>query len=150
MALFSDAIDFLAKVENPKKAKMNSRKRLTAAEARKLKTKYPEVPEEFLAYLREIGGGAFRECQFAVYGFLGTPDEILGKGVLLRKDASIPVLCFGDNFSGDLSGFLPEEDWAVVELWHDDGTLWRVKKPFGTYIREQMLMGPDGEDLRSK
>lgn len=50
----------------------------------------------------------------------------------------------------DLSGFHPEEDWAVAELWHDDGTLWRVKKPFGTYIREQMLMGPNGVDLRKR
>ena len=150
MSLFSDAVDFLATVEDPDEPRMNSRKRLTATEARKLKSKHPGVPDDFLAYLREVGAGAFRECQFTVYGFLGAPDEILGKGVLLRKDPSIPVLCFGDNFSGDLSGFLPEEDWAVVELWHDDGTLWRVKKPFGTYIRERMLMGPNGEDLASK
>jgi hypothetical protein len=150
MALFSDVIDFLAKVENPKEAKMNSRTRLTAPQVRKLKGKHPDVPEEFIAYLREVGAGAFRECQFTVYGFLGTPDEILGKGVLQRKDETIPVLCFGDNFSGDLSGFLPDESWAVVELWHDDGSLYRVEKSFGEYIREQMQMGPGGADLRSK
>ena len=150
MTLFRDAVDFLAKVEDPDEGQMNSRKRLTATQAQELKTKFPGVPDAFVAYLCEVGAGAFRECQFTVYGFLGTPDDILGKGVLRRKDASIPVWCFGDNFSGDLSGFLPEEDWAVVELWHDDGTLWRVKKSFGEYIRGRMLMGPNGEDLRSK
>lgn len=136
------------RVENPKKQRMNSRKRLTAREADKMKRQFPGVPEDFLAYLREVGAGAFRECQYTVYGFLGTPDESLGAGVLYRQDPSIAVLCFGDNFSGDLSGFLPEARWAVVELWHDDGTLYRVKKAFGKYIRDQMLMGPRGKDLR--
>jgi hypothetical protein len=147
MAMFGDAIEFLARAENPKKKRQNNRKQLTASETKKLKRGFPGVPDDFVAYLREVGAGSFRQCQFTVYGFLGTPDQILGKGVLLRKDPSIPVLCFGDNFSGDLSGFLPEDNWAVVELWHDDGTLYRVKKPFGVYIRERMLMGPNGEDL---
>jgi hypothetical protein len=56
-------------------------------------------------------------------------------------------LCFGDNFSGDLSGFLPDSDWAVVELWHDSGTVYETKKGFGEYIREKMGLGPDGEEL---
>jgi hypothetical protein len=146
--MFDDVIDFLAKVENPKKAQMNARKRSTADQARKLKRDYPGIPEDFVAYLLEVGAGNFRECQFKVYDFLGTPDEILGEGVLFRKDANSRVLCFGDNFSGDMSGFLPEDHWAVVELRHNDGTMYRVKKPFGKYIREKMLMGTKGEDLR--
>jgi hypothetical protein len=150
MGSYDDAIEFLARVEDPKEKQMNSRTRLDARQASKLRGDFPGVPEEFVAYLQEVGAGAFRECQFAVYGFLGTPDQILGEGVLFRQDPSIQVLCFGDNFSGDLSGFRPEESWAVVELWHDDGTLWPVKKPFGKYIREKMLMGPRGKDLRAK
>ena len=150
MGMFDDAIAFLAKVEDPKEVRMNSRDKLTPSQARKLQGDYPGVPDDFVAYLREVGAGNFRECQFKVYGFLGTPDEILGQGVLPRKDPSVRVLCFGDNFSGDMSGFLPEENWAVVELWHDDGSLYREKKSFAEYIKEQMLIGPGGEDLRSK
>jgi hypothetical protein len=148
MRMFDDAVAFLARVENAKNARMNSRDKLTPSKARNLRREYPGVPDDFIAYLSEVGAGNFRECQFKVYGSLGTPDEILGEGVLPRKDASVRVLCFGDNFSGDLSGFLPDESWAVVELWHDDGSLYRVKKSFGEYIRERMLMGPGGEDLR--
>jgi hypothetical protein len=150
MALYDDVIAFLARVEDPKKQRMNTRKRLTARQVDKLRRQFPGVPEDFLAYLREVGAGAFRECQFTVYGFLGTPDEILGEGVLYRRDPSIRVLCFGDNFSGDMSGFLPEKRWVISEVWHDDGTLYRVKKPFDKYIRERMLMGPRGQDLRGK
>ena len=60
------------------------------------------------------------------------------------------VLCFGDNFQGDLSGFLPDDGWAVVELWHDARELYRTGQTFGQYIRNQMLMGPNGEDEQSR
>lgn len=150
MRLFDDAVAFLARVEDPKRRRMNARERLTARQVAALRRRFPGVPEEFLAYLREVGAGAFRECQFTVYGSLGTPDEILGEGVLYRREPSVRVLCFGDNFGGDVSGFLPENRWAVAELWHDNGTLYRVEKPFGEYIRERMLMGPGGEDLRAR
>jgi hypothetical protein len=49
-----------------------------------------------------------------------------------------------------MSGFLPEKRWAVVEVWHDSGTVYPVKKSFGKYIRQKMLMGPKGKDLRVK
>jgi hypothetical protein len=127
---------------------MNSRTKLSAKELKKLREQHPGVPEEYLGYLGEVGAGAFRECQFRVYEGLGTPDDILGKGVFDWWDPKKPVLCFGDNYSGDLSGFLPQQKWAVVELWHDSGTVYPVKKTFGKYIRERMLMGPKGEDLR--
>ena len=148
MGLYDDVIEFLARVENPKKQRMNSRKRLTRREVDKLLKKFPDAPKDYVAYLREVGAGPFRECAFAVYGFLGTLDEVLGEGVLVLRDPTTKVLCFGDNFSGDLSGFLPNSKWAVVEVLHESGSLHRVKKTFGKFIREQMLMGPRGEDLR--
>jgi hypothetical protein len=149
MGRYDDVIAFLAKVEKPKERKMNSRTKFSAAQISKLRRQFPGVPDDFLDYLREVGAGNFRECQFKVYGSLGTPDEILGKGVFDWLDPEIRVLCFGDNFGGDMSGFLPDRKWAVVELWHDSGTVYRLRKSFGKYIREQMLMGPKGEDLRA-
>jgi hypothetical protein len=150
MGMFDDAIEFLARVEDPKEERMNSRRRLTARQAERLRSDFPGVPEEFIAYLREVGAGSFRECQFMIYGMLGTPDQILGQGVMPQQDPTVRILCFGDNYSGNLSGFLPDQRWAVAELWHGSGTLSRVKKPFGKYIRERMLMGPRGEDLRER
>lgn len=148
MGIFDDAVRFLAKVEDPAKSKMNSRKRLTSRQIESLRRKFPGVPGTYLAYLSEVGWGSFRECQFMIYSRPGTPEGILGKGIFTLAD-DVEVLCFGDNFSGDLSGFLPKQRWAIVELWHDSGTIYPVKKPFGTYIREQMLMGPRGKDLRN-
>jgi hypothetical protein len=148
MALYDDVVEFLAKVENPAESRMNSRDRFSQSQVDEMVAEHGNVPEDFLAYLREVGAGNFRECQFKVYSFLGTPDEILGEGVLLLDDPSLHILCFGDNFSGDLSGFLPDENWAVVELWHDSGTIYRVNKSFAQYIREMMLMTEDGSDMR--
>jgi hypothetical protein len=148
MALYDDVKAFLARVEDPGEKRMNERTRLSAKQIAKLREDYPGIPEEYLAYLREVGWGAFRECQFMVYSGLSTADKILGEGVFPSREPELEILCFGDDFSGDLSGFLPRRRWAIVEVWHDDGTVDRVKKPFGKYIREQMLMGPGGKDLR--
>jgi hypothetical protein len=57
-------------------------------------------------------------------------------------------LVFGDNFSGDFSGFLIEEKWKVAEFWHDCEELKVYKQNFQEYIRKQMLMDEDGRDRR--
>jgi hypothetical protein len=147
-ALFADAVEFLCRLEDPKRAKMNRREIYSPQKIVSLRKRFPGVPEEFLAYFREVGAGSFRECQFTVYGSLGTPDQILGQGVFDWLDPKQRVLCFGDNFSGDLSGFLPDKKWQLVELWHDSGVVRPVKGAFGKYIRGKMLMGANGEDLR--
>ena len=145
---YSDVLAFLERVEDPKRAKMNRRKAVSAQVVVSLRRRFPGIPDEYIAYLREVGWGSFRECQFMVYSDPGTPDEILGEGVFYWLSKKTRVLCFGDNFSGDLSGFLPDKKWAVVELWHDSREIYRVKKPFGEYIRDRMVMGPKGEDRR--
>src|SRR5262245_13392538 len=76
---YPDAVAFLRRVE--KRWKMNRRQVYSSQKAAAMRKRFPGVPDDFLAYLREVGAGAFRECQFTVYGFLGTPDEILGQGV---------------------------------------------------------------------
>jgi hypothetical protein len=145
MGRYDDAIAFLSRVEDPKEARMNSRDRFTSKQLAKLRREYPGVPEEYLDYLCEVGAGAFRECQFTVYGFLGLPSEICG-----LPDPSERFLGFGDNFAEWMSGFLPDERWTIGELGYGGSRVDRIKKPFGKYIRERMLMGPKGSDLRAK
>jgi hypothetical protein len=158
MGMFDDVIEFLARVENPQEKQMNTRRRLTAAEADEMRRNFPGVPEEFVAYLCEVGGGAFRECQFTVYGWLATPVDILGEGAGLKEpDSKVCFLSFGDDFSGNMGGFLPSEQWSLAEAFRitlfgcpNVATLDRVEESFGQYIRKQILMGPDGEDMRTK
>lgn len=47
------------------------------------------------------------------------------------------VLLFGDNFSGDAIGFLPTENWSIVEIWHEDLTIFpREEKTFLEFARK--------------
>lgn len=142
--MYDDVNAFLLRVEKASEAEMNSRKKFSNQELDALRRKHAGVPKEFLAYLHEVGAGAFRQCQYTVYGFLGTPDSILGVGVLRLKEPQTKLLCFGDNFSGDLGAFLSDEAWAVVDLCHDDGTMDRTGQTFGQYIRKRMRMPTSG------
>jgi hypothetical protein len=158
MGMYEDVIDFLARVENPEEKQMNTRRRFTSAEAEEMRRDFPGVPDDFVAYLCEVGGGCFRECQFTVYGWLATPVDILGEGAGLKDpDSKAYFLSFGDDFCGNMSGFLPNEKWSLAEALRitlygcpNVATLDRVDESFGQYIRKQILMGPNGEDLRTK
>jgi len=143
---YGDFIEFLARVEDPARARTNRRITISDAEAKALRERYPGIPDDFVAYLQEVGRGNVCECRFKVYGWMGTPDDILGEGVFDWLDPGLRVLCFGDNYQGDLSGFLPDEGWAVVELWHDVGELVRAGQTFGAYIRE--YVGANGDSPR--
>lgn len=148
MGQFDDAITFLAKYEDKSKRRMNKRTMLRSFETDAIRDEHPGIPEEYLAYLKEIGWGPFRECQYMVYGGLMDPEDIFDKETIAQFGKR--VLLFGDNFSGDPAGFLPDESWKVVELWHDSINVYDPKQSFGTFIRGKMLIGEDGSDLRIK
>ncbi|MFB7813431.1 SMI1/KNR4 family protein [Paenibacillus chitinolyticus] len=79
------------------------------------------IPKEYIDFLREVGYGTVNGTYFNFYSGLVEVDEILGH---LFDEDSHPelkdVLLFGDNFSGDAVGFLTTDNWAIVEIWHDD------------------------------
>jgi len=148
--MYEDAIAFLRRREDPKERRMNERTRLSSGRIKELETLFPGIPHDYIEYLRQIGSRSFRECQFMVFAAPALAADFIGEEAADCYGAEqSKVLCFGDNFSGDFSGFLPSDKWAVVELWHDDGTLWKTGKSFGQYIRAKMLMGPHGQDLRT-
>ncbi|MDG0871177.1 hypothetical protein L5D93_01000 [Paenibacillus thiaminolyticus] len=47
------------------------------------------------------------------------------------------VLLFGDNSSGDEVGFLTTDNWALVEIWHDDNLSlhYREEQSFEAFVR---------------
>jgi hypothetical protein len=144
---WSEELAFLARVESrdPADAGSNNRKCLSDVELAKLRATFPGVPEDYLAYLREVGAGSFRECQYAVYSGFEPPDYFFGD----RADRlNQPILCFGDNYSGDPAGFVPGQEWRVVEIWHHDLSVHDTGLSFREFIRKQMLMSPDGSDRR--
>ena len=144
---YTKEIEFLEQVEEANNPQ-NEREKLTETELSKLRLTHPNLPVEYLGYLKEIGAGSFRECQFVVHDQLFDLEDF---GLEELYEVEDGIKFFGENFSGDFSGFdLKNDDGLVVELWHECGTLFETKRTFRAYIREQMLMGEDGEDTRIK
>ena len=145
MAQYDDVLQFLTAHEENTESQMNDRTPLSVAEISEIRNQYPSIPEDYLDYLTEVGWGAFRECQYAVYRGLIDPSDIFDTATAASFQKR--VLCFGDNFAGDPGGFLPDENWAVVEIWHDSLDIYETNKSFGRFIREKMMMDESGNDL---
>ncbi len=143
---FEDEIDFLKLVEKPDD-NQNRRKTLSEKQIKELLTEFPALPSDFIDYLREIGYGSFRECQFSVRSSLFSLEDF-DTQQSVRKPS---IKFFGDNFAGDFAGFdFGQTTGHVVEFWHEDGSIYDTKKSFKEYIRGQMLMDNTGADLRLK
>jgi hypothetical protein len=129
--------EFLKKVENSSD-QSNKREIATEEQLKILVEKHPQIPQDYIVYLNEIGAGNLRECFFKVHSFLFDLEDI---GLEEHYDLKPNVWFFGDNFSGDFSGFdFEKNDGHVVEFWHETGELYYTNKTFQDYIREQMLM----------
>lgn len=143
---FNDEREFLKRVEDSANPQ-NQREQLTAVQLRELLMMYPNLPTDFIDYLREIGSGSFRECQFNVAASLYTLDEL---GLQHYCELHDGIVFFGDNYAGNFAGFhINDRDGFVVEFWHEDGTLYQTNQLFKEYIREQMLMDSNGNDARA-
>lgn len=146
MGRYDDAIAFLSACEGPNGSAMNGRETFSAAKAQTLREQHPDIPEDYLDYLQEIGWGSLRDCQFMVYDELFDPKMIFDAETVASFKKRI--LLFGDNFSGDPAGFLPDENWKVIEILHEDLEIYDPKQTFAEFIREKMLMDKNGDDLR--
>ena len=141
MGRYDDVRDFLD--EHSRKSK---RTILPTAEVEKLRKTYPGIPDDFVDYLSEIGWGSFLECRYMVYdGFVDLESIFDAK---TAATFSKRVVCFGDNFSGDLGGFLPDESWKVIEIWHDSMEIYDPGQSFEEFIRDLILMDDDGNNPR--
>jgi hypothetical protein len=140
---YSEEIEFLKKVEE--KIPMNqNREKLTDAEIQEIRNKYPNIPEDYLDYLKEIGWGSFRECQFMIFGKPDKLSEIIGE---VEEIDETDLIFFGDNFAGDFSGFNLKKDEKVIEWWHDSNEINETEQTFKEYIRKMMLMDEKNSEV---
>jgi hypothetical protein len=142
---YLEEINFLNNVEE--KIPMNeNRTKLNDNEIEKIKSEHKNIPDEYLDYLKEIGWGSFRQCQFMIFG---APLELDDLGVETDIDET-GIIFFGDNFGGDLSGFNLKKSEKVIEWVHELDEICETEKTFKEYIRRMMGMGKNGEDLWKK
>lgn len=145
--MYEQEIAFLAKVEDPAD-QTNRRKPLDAAAVESIRHKFPGLPENYLAYLREVGPGSVRECQYMIYEApVWCNDEPLFSWV---EAPGRKLLAIGDNFSGDLFVLDADHDYEVAEFDHETIEVVPHDAGFTEFVREKMLLGPDGSDLRRR
>jgi hypothetical protein len=102
-----------------------------------LRKEYPQIPEEYLEYLLEIGAGSFRNEFCTIFGDLCELDEFYDESLLEFLDFEERVLQFGCDPSNKALVFLIDEDWKVGEIWDDDlGNIDKTGKTFYEYICE--------------
>jgi len=96
-----------------------------------LRSRYPGIPEDFLAYLAEVGAGD--AIGWMVYGSLLTPDEIFDDETASEIGN---VLFVADDFAGTHVGYRPDDDWALIKLDHAGLDEWPVYGGFLEFVRE--------------
>ncbi len=117
---------------------VNERQKLSEHELHDIRRIYPNIPNDFINYLKEIGAGNIGKSQFKITNTLYDFSDIG-----LDEIYNIPknIKFFGDNFSGDFAGFdVSQIKDEVIEFWHDSNQLYHTKKTFREYIREKILL----------
>ena len=102
------------------------------------------IPEDYLAYLREVGSGSVRECQYMISEAPAWCDEVSS----WFEAHGRKLLVVGDNFSGDLFALDTEHNYWVAVLLHEAMEVWPFHGGFREFIRGEMQLGPNGTDLR--
>lgn len=86
--------------------------RLIDSELVAIRQQYPNVPDHYLAFLREVGWGSL--CgTFMLYSGLVEPGDIFDPQTAAELDG---LLFFGDNFAGWVVGFDTRRGWRVVNV----------------------------------
>lgn len=97
-----------------------------------LRREYPDVPQDFLSFLAEVGRGSIGNSSFIIYGALVRPEAVYDRETAREYEG---VLLFGDDFCGYNAGFVTTEGWRLVEI--GPGGLESLDQTFETFIRER-------------
>src|SRR5262245_49507605 len=116
----------------------NHRQRVDGQAIDELRRSFPGISDEYLAYLREIGAGSVRECQYEIY----EPDAVIENKDGLTFSVG-NLLIIGHDFGGDDFALDAENDFRAVVRDHETGDVHSYGS-FRAFIRDQMLLGPDG------
>lgn len=101
-------------------------------ETNKILDRYPSVPLDYLLFLNEIGAGSIKNSTFNLYSNLINFSDL---GLENIYELPSNIMLFGDNFSGDFSGFDLTKKDSVIEFWHDDNYIFYTEKTFDEYIK---------------
>jgi len=98
----------------------------------------PDVPQDYIEFLREIGAGEIGKGQYTLYSGLVEPREIYGE---VPQEVAKIVL-FGDDMQGFCAGF-DTTNWKIVEIDPTNMRISPVADSFESFIRQRIKSGTD-------
>ena len=98
-----------------------------------MRMEYPQIPEDYLDYLRQIGWGALGDNSYMIYSGLLSADEIYDSDA--SKTLS-QVLFFGDDLQGYCAGFDVSGGGQIVEVDPTGMSIHEIEKSFESFIRD--------------
>ena len=135
---FESELHYLSLIEK-KENILSQRLTITPKEIDSILKEYHNVPLDFINYLKVIGAGNILNFQFKIYNNL---TDFIDLGLDNLHTLPEGIKLFGDNFSGDFSGFDLSEEITdeVIEFWHNSNEIHYTGKTFKEYIRGIILM----------
>lgn len=143
--MYEYEIAFLRAVEDPSDEN-NERDLLSKEQCDVLRAKYRGLPEEYTAYLMEIGAGSAREDQYMIYSAPSLCHE--DDDFSWYETKEVTYLVVGDDFSGNLYAFNVDAGYVPVLLDHECMDEFPHKGSIKSFFREMMLMDENGNDQR--
>ena len=146
--MYEQEVEFLSSVEDEVDVS-NQRDLFSKSECLKLKEKFPNIPDEYLAYLQEIGAGTAREQQYDIYAdpALNNEDERFSWYQPIDFKDKV-YLVIWDDFSGNLYALDINNKYTPVLLDHECMEEFPFKGSIRYFFREMMLLNNDGLDER--
>jgi hypothetical protein len=91
MGRYDDVLRFLEMNENRNDAGLNERILLNAEETDEIRKEHPDIPNDYIDYLTEVGWGDFRESQYMVYSCLVDSEEIFGAEICEARVSGLHI-----------------------------------------------------------
>jgi len=147
--MYEQEIKFLNVKEDPEDETNHQRELLSDEEISKLLAQYPKLPDDYIEYLKQVGWGSFRECQYMVHEPISPLASFADMYFLADNPPDCDMdnyLVFGDDFCGDL-GLINLKTQQVAVLLHESTEIYEITVPFYEFIRKAILI--DDESLVS-
>ena len=97
-------------------------------ELTELRERYPQVPDQFIEFLANVGFGEIGDCRYMIYNGVAEPYMVYGETEGLER-----LLLFGDDFSGWNAGF-DKVTGRVFEIGHERMSVEEVAEDFRSFI----------------
>lgn len=140
--MYEKEIEFLRTSEEhlDKTLVQNQRQIYTKDQIENIQKQFPNIPNEYLKYLSQIGEGSFLEELCTVFGDLIEVEDFFDETLHEYLDYEEEVLQFGCDFSGNALVFLIEKEWNVGVIYHDDlGIIEKTGQNFKEFISEKIM-----------